>query len=123
MHRHTGILKQSYRCFFSKSSKIGPSDFFKFSEEVSENLCKGNPVVALESTLITHGLPYPENLRTACRLEAIVRENKVTPATIGIIGGKVHIGMNLNELGAISLKNKNLLKISRRDLPFVLSKI
>ncbi|GIY61192.1 hypothetical protein CDAR_249841 [Caerostris darwini] len=95
--------------------------FFRISEEVSESFLNGKPVIAMESTLITHGLPYPENIKTVNEMEKIVRSSNATPATIGIIGGKVIIGMNSTEISSIASKSKNTVKVSRRDLPYVIS--
>ncbi|GIY84525.1 pseudouridine-5'-phosphate glycosidase [Caerostris extrusa] len=79
--------------------------FFRISEEVSESFLSGKPVIAMESTLITHGLPYPENIKTVNEMEKIVRSSNATPATIGIIGGKVIIGMNSTEISSIASKS------------------
>ncbi|KAI6244097.1 hypothetical protein M3Y99_00080100 [Aphelenchoides fujianensis] len=79
--------------------------FFRLSEEVRAALGGGKPVVALESTVITHGLPFPENLKVAESLEAVVRENGATPATIALMGGRVHVGLDgrqLEELADVS---------------------
>lgn len=98
------------------------SDIFKVSDEVLECLQHNKPVVALESTIITHGMPFPQDLRTALKVEEIVRKNGATPATIGIVNGKVRIGMSQEELEFVARKEKGFLKVSRRDLPYVLSK-
>ncbi|KAK7891883.1 hypothetical protein WMY93_023846 [Mugilogobius chulae] len=87
---------------------------------VSQALAGNKPVVALESTIITHGMPYPHNLSTAKEVEAIVRAEGATPATVGVIEGKVHIGLSSEELDFLS-QCKTALKVSRRDLPYVLS--
>ncbi|GFY61286.1 pseudouridine-5'-phosphate glycosidase [Trichonephila inaurata madagascariensis] len=97
-------------------------NFFKFSEEVSQSLSNNKPIVALESTVITHGLPYPENLKSVCQMEDIVRQGNATPAVIGVIQGNIHIGMNKSDVEELASKNMNLVKISKRDLPFALSK-
>ncbi|MGD9561469.1 MAG: pseudouridine-5'-phosphate glycosidase [Pyrinomonadaceae bacterium] len=87
-----------------------------FSEEVSGALHFERPVVALESTVISHGLPYPENIETAYRLERIVRENGATPATIAIFNGEVHVGLNDAQIESLAT-SKDVQKISVRDIP------
>jgi len=90
-----------------------PVTFF-LSPEIVKAQQLGQPIVALESAVITHGLPRPYNLELACELEAIVRHENVTPATVGLIDGKVHIGMSLAELQRLASEPKTR-KISRRD--------
>ena len=92
-----------------------------FSPEVEEALRTGKGVVALESTIITHGMPYPENLETAQLLESIVRENGAVPATIALMHGKIKIGLSLKELELLAREGKSAHKVSRRDIPFVLA--
>ncbi|XP_073178605.1 uncharacterized protein [Lepidochelys kempii] len=93
---------------------------FRVSSSVAEALADGRPIVALESTIITHGMPYPQNLSMAREVEEIVRTNGSVPATVGILNGRIHIGLNDEELQFLA-KSKNLVKVSRRDLPYVLS--
>ncbi|GBM24525.1 Pseudouridine-metabolizing bifunctional protein C1861.05 [Araneus ventricosus] len=114
MHKYLGVARNFYRPFTSLPN------FFKISEEVTESLSFNKPVVALESTVITHGLPFPENMKTAAKVEEIVRQNNAIPATIGILNGEVHIGMNSAEMTSLA-SNKDVLKVSRRDLPYVIS--
>jgi pseudouridylate synthase len=95
--------------------------FFEYSHEVSQAILEKSPLLALESTLITHGLPYPENIETALQIENIVRENGVTPATIAIINGKIKIGVTTEDL-EILVGDKSVVKASVRDIPFILSK-
>jgi len=90
-------------------------DNFIFNEEVRGALADGKPVVALESTVIAHGLPQPQNLETAHKLEQIVRENGAVPATIAVFGGKFHIGLSERQIAQLA-EGKNIRKISRRDL-------
>jgi pseudouridine-5'-phosphate glycosidase len=80
----------------------------------------GAPLVALESTVISHGLPYPENLRTALRLEEIVRSQGAIPATIGIIGGEIIVGLDVAQIEHLATA-KGVRKVSRRDLPIVVA--
>ncbi|XP_034635262.1 pseudouridine-metabolizing bifunctional protein C1861.05-like isoform X3 [Trachemys scripta elegans] len=93
---------------------------FRVSSSVEEALADGRPIIALESTIITHGMPYPQNLSMAREVEEIVRTNGSVPATVGILNGRIHIGLNDEELQFLA-KSKNLVKVSRRDLPYVLS--
>jgi pseudouridine-5'-phosphate glycosidase len=96
-------------------------EFIEFSQEVKEALDNKKPVVALESTIISHGMPYPENVQTAKIVEEIVRENGAVPATVAIINGKIKIGLNEKELEFMGT-SKEILKASRRDLPVVIAK-
>ena len=84
--------------------------------EVREALQAGKPVVALESTIISHGMPYPQNVETALRVEEIVRENSAVPATIGVIGGRLKAGMTPEEIAYFGKKGTAITKASRRDL-------
>ena len=96
-------------------------EYLEINPEVREALEKGQPVVALESTIISHGMPYPQNVETARNVEAIVRKNGAVPATIAIIGGKLKVGLTDDELEYFG-KTEGILKASRRDLPFIISK-
>lgn len=93
----------------------------KINDEVKKALIEGRPVVALESTIISHGMPYPKNVETALRVEKIIRDQDVVPATIGIIDGIAIIGMSKDEIEQFG-KRKGILKVSRRDLPIVYAK-
>lgn len=93
----------------------------RINEEVKKALAEGKPVVALESTIISHGMPYPKNVETALRVEAEVRKNGAIPATIGIIDGVGVIGMTKDEIEEFG-KRKGILKTSRRDLPVIFAK-
>ena len=95
--------------------------FIDLSKEVKEAMEERKPVVALESTIISHGMPYPENIETAKTLENIVREHGAIPATIAIINGRIKIGLSKEELEFMAT-SKEILKASRRDLPAVLAK-
>lgn len=94
--------------------------FFEYSEEVAHAIKNKKPLLALESTLITHGLPYPHNLEIAKSVETIARDAGVTPATIAIMNGKIKIGLSESELG-ILIADKRAVKASTRDIPYVLS--
>tara|TARA_R110000868_G_scaffold236052_1_gene489990 strand:+ start:144 stop:1043 length:900 start_codon:yes stop_codon:yes gene_type:complete len=94
--------------------------YFDYSPEVASALRHKKPILALESTLITHGLPYPHNVKTAIAVEQLVREMGVTPATIAIMSGKIKIGLTPEELSTL-VSNKSCAKASKRDIPYVLS--
>ncbi len=96
-------------------------ELFEFSTEVKAALAARKPVVALESTVIAHGLPSPQNLGTAQRLEAIVRGAGAVPATIAILGGKLCVGLNDNQLRRIA-ETHDIKKVSTRDLPIALAR-
>lgn len=93
----------------------------KINQEVLEALKKGEAVVALESTIISHGMPYPQNVATALEVEAIIRKEGVVPATIGIIDGEIIVGMSSEEIEEFG-KRDDIVKVSRRDLPVVVAK-
>ncbi len=90
------------------------------SEEVSDALAEKRAVVALESTIITHGMPYPENLNTAMAVEQVVRDTGATPATIAALNGQLCVGLNTDQLNALA-KTSDAMKLSRADLAFALS--
>jgi pseudouridine-5'-phosphate glycosidase len=89
--------------------------------EVSAALAGGKPVVALESTIIAHGMPYPANFEMAQEVEAIVREAGAVPATIAIIGGAIRVGLTKAELEKFAVDGSRITKVSTRDLPFVMA--
>ena len=91
------------------------------SKEVQEAIKSGKPVVALESTIISHGMPYPKNVKTALEVEAVIREHGVIPATIGIIDGEPVVGMSPEQIEEFG-KREGITKVSRRDLPVVFAK-
>jgi pseudouridine-5'-phosphate glycosidase len=93
----------------------------KISGEVRAALDAGEAVLALESTIITHGMPYPENLETALLVEETCRGEGATPATIAILDGRIRVGLNPGELATLAGKDANAIKTSSRDLPFVLA--
>lgn len=96
-------------------------DYLKISVEVQQALNKNQPVVALESTVITHGLPWPQNVETAQAMETAVREGGATPATIALINGNVHVGLTDDQLTFLAQQPEgNVRKCSRRDLPTVI---
>lgn len=93
----------------------------KVNPEVEQALKEGKPVVALESTIISHGMPYPNNVETALNVEKIVREHGGVPATIGIIDGVGIVGMNAEEIEAFGKKGQEIPKVSRRDLATIMA--
>ena len=96
------------------------TDYLTFSEEVQAALEAQQPVVALESTVIAHGLPYPANLEIARDMEAAIHAEGAVPATIGIHDGKIVIGLSAAEIEQLATA-KNVLKVSRRDLAVALA--
>ena len=95
-------------------------NFMDIKPEVEKALDEGTPVVALESTIISHGMPYPKNVETALAVEEVIRKNGGFPATIAIIGGRIKIGLTADEIEYMA-KADNVLKVSRRDFPLVIS--
>ena len=90
--------------------------YLDVSPEVAEALNNHKPVVALESTIISHGMPYPQNVETALKVEEIIRANGATPATIAILGGRLKAGLSKEEIEYLGKKGLNVTKASRRDL-------
>lgn len=95
--------------------------YLEISPEVQKALDNNQPIVALESTLVAHGMPYPKNIETAQRLEEIVRENGAVPATIAILNGKLKVGLSSEELNILGT-SENIYKVSRRDIPMIIAK-
>ena len=95
-------------------------NFMDIKPEVEKALEEGTPVVALESTIISHGMPYPKNVETALAVEEVIRKNGAIPATIAIIEGRIKIGLTPEEIEYMA-KADNVLKVSRRDFPLVIS--
>ncbi len=94
--------------------------FLLFSPEVAAARTAGKPIVALESTIISHGMPYPQNVHTAREVEQVIRDAGAVPATIAIIGGKICIGLSEDQLETLG-SSPDAIKVSRRDLPYVLA--
>ncbi len=95
--------------------------FLEILPEVKDALENGKPVVALESTIISHGMPYPKNVETALAVESVVRSNGAVPATVAIFGGKCHVGLTNEELEYFG-RAGNIWKVSLRDMPYVINK-
>ena len=100
--------------------KLNP--YLDIAPEVRAALEAGKPVVALESTIISHGMPYPQNVETALNVERIVRENGAVPATIAIIGGRLKAGLSEEEITYLGKKGYDVTKASRRDLPVLVAR-
>ena len=92
------------------------------NEEVKRALQNNKPVVALESTIISHGMPYPQNVETALSAENVVRENGAVPATIAILDGIIRVGLTLEEITTLGKLGTSVLKASTRDIPYIVSK-
>lgn len=96
--------------------------FLQISDEVRKALDEGKPVVALESTIISHGMPYPQNVETAMAVEQTIRDNGAVPATIAIIGGRLKAGCTREEIEYLGKKGQAVIKASRRDLPVLVAR-
>lgn len=96
--------------------------YLSLTEEVTEAIKNNIPVVALESTIIAHGMPYPKNVETALMVEEEVRKQGAVPATIAIFAGQLKAGLSLQEIESLGKEGQKVMKVSRRDLPFVLVK-
>ena len=96
--------------------------YLEISPEVQKALDQGRPVVALESTIISHGMPYPQNVETALNVEKIIRDNGAVPATTAIIGGKLRVGLSKDEIDYIGKKGLKVTKASRRDIPVLVAR-
>ncbi len=97
------------------------NDYLNIHPEIIEALSDGKPVVALESTIIAHGMPYPLNIQTAMEVEEIVRKNGAIPVTIAILEGKLCVGLNPSQLEMLG-NTENVWKVSLRDMPYVVSR-
>ncbi|SES87217.1 pseudouridine-5'-phosphate glycosidase [Natronincola peptidivorans] len=95
-------------------------NYLSLSPEVARAKAEGLPLVALESTIISHGMPYPDNIHTAKTVENIIREAGAVPATIAILEGKIKVGLTEKELEVLG-QAKNVAKVSRRDLPYIVA--
>ncbi|MDP3306075.1 MAG: pseudouridine-5'-phosphate glycosidase [Erysipelotrichaceae bacterium] len=95
--------------------------YLDISREVKSAIENNQPVVALESTIISHGMPYPKNVETALKVEQIVRDYGAVPATIAILNGRLKVGLSADEIEMLG-KTKDVVKSSRRDIPFIIAK-
>jgi len=96
--------------------------YLDLSPEVAAAMEAGKPVVALESTIISHGMPYPQNVETALRVEQTIRDNGAVPATIAVIGGRLKAGLTPDEIEYLGKKGRDVAKASRRDLPVLVAR-
>lgn len=96
--------------------------YLEIKDEVKKALEENRPVVALESTIISHGMPYPQNAETALNVEKIIRDKGAIPATIAILNGKLKVGLTKEEIKYLGKKGTEVVKTSRRDIPFIVSK-
>ena len=96
--------------------------YLDISPEVQEALAAGGPVVALESTIISHGMPYPQNVETALKVEQTIRDCGAVPATIAVIGGRLKAGLSPEEIEYLGHKGRGVAKASRRDLPVLVAR-
>ena len=94
----------------------------RLGKHIEEAIKNNLPIVALESTIISHGMPYPENVETAILCEQMVRDNGAVPATIAIIEGEAVVGLSLEEIEHIGKLGEQVVKVSRRDIPYVMAK-
>lgn len=98
------------------------SNHLDVAADVAAALRAGQPVVALESTIISHGMPYPKNVETASTVEDTVREAGATPATIAVLDGRLKVGLSADEIQRLGEQGPQVVKCSRRDLPFVIAR-
>ena len=96
--------------------------YLDLSPEVAAARAEGKPVVALESTIISHGMPYPQNVETALRVEQTIRDNGAVPATVAILGGRLKAGLTPDEIEYLGKKGRGVAKASRRDLPVLVAR-
>lgn len=109
-------------CFSSTAVRLIEHPQVQVNGEVKRALLSGRAVVALESTIISHGMPFPQNFETAREVETVVRNNGATPATIAILDGKVHVGLDEADLLKLAKLGKKCHKVSRRDIAYVMSR-
>ncbi len=116
-------MKQLFkRLFVGDKSMESLNEYIHLSREVSEALCKGMPIVSLETTIISHGMPFPKNVETAFAVEQEVYRGGALPATIGILDGKIRVGLTPAEIERFGMEGLSATKTSRRDFAYVLSK-
>ena len=99
-----------------------PHPYLDIHPDVAQALAEGRPVVALESTIISHGMPYPQNVETALRVEAQVRAHGAVPATIAILGGRLKAGLSPEHITQLGRAGAAVTKVSRRDVPFIVAR-
>lgn len=102
--------------------KTDISQFLIYTQEVSQAMKRQQPIVALETAVLTHGLPYPDNIELSHQLEDEVKQGGATPATVGLLDGKIHIGLTADEIARLGDTSKPARKISRRDFGIALAR-
>lgn len=127
---HDETLTSKESSSSQSSSKAAPDApkhdaVLRISKEVARAIGQGEPVVALETTIYTHGFPYPQNLELARNLEDIVRKNGAVPATIGIVDGVAVVGLDVREMKYLCSQygKSGVMKVSRRDLPYIMGMV
>jgi len=98
------------------------SQYLEIATQVKDALNDHQPIVALESTIISHGMPYPQNVETALEVEKTIRQAGAIPATIAIINGKLKAGLTVDEIDYLGKEGLKVIKTSRRDIPFIMAK-
>ena len=98
------------------------NEYLDFAPEVAAALADRRPVVALESTIISHGMPNPANVQTALAVERVVRDSGATPATVAVLNGRLKVGLAEDEINNLGERGQDVIKTSRRDLPFVVAR-
>ena len=98
------------------------NEYLDIAPEVQQALAEGKPVVALESTIISHGMPYPKNVETALLVEQTIRDNGAVPATIAVLGGRLKAGLSRDEIEYLGKTGRKVAKASRRDLPVLVAR-
>ena len=98
------------------------NEYLDIAPEVQQALAEGRPVVALESTIISHGMPYPKNVETALLVEQTIRDNGAVPATIAVLGGRLKAGLSRDEIEYLGKTGRKVAKASRRDLPVLVAR-
>lgn len=123
MFRHA--FRRSYVQDHLSQYRYKSHNVFRVSSEVAEAIQHKEPVVALESTIYTHGFPYPDNASLALSLEQVVRDNGGVPATIAILDGKARVGLTSVQLQQLAeaAGREETMKVSRRDLPYILGMV
>ena len=97
-------------------------NYLDITPEIADAIAHNKPVIALESTIISHGMPYPQNAEMAMQVEKIIRDNGAIPATIALMDGKLKVGLTTDEITALAQSGTNTAKVSRRDIPFIIAK-
>ena len=118
--RYLSLLKSlPPRRSYSLNNKLLENHLIEISDELKHNSGR-RPLVALESTIITHGLPYPANVEMALEVENEIKQAGSWPATIAFLDGKFRVGLSRSQIEHIAQKSGDAIKISRRDIPFIL---